>query len=140
MIANIQWLIDHKVIIAMPEGKPPVEELQLASETLQVFMDESDAPLVHILIDESKLEAMTISLKILSDVFSFLKHPRLGWVIMYGSDDRMKKFISSMLTGMTKVRHRRFDTFEDSLDFLMTMDSTLPTMQNPLDSIRYLND
>jgi hypothetical protein len=140
MIANIQWLIDHKVIIAIPEGKPPVEDLQLASDTFQAFMDESDAPLVHILIDESKFEAMTISLKILSDVFGFLKHPRLGWVVMYGSDDQMKKFVSTMLTGMAKTRHRRFDTFEESLDFLMTMDSTLPTIQNPLDSIRYIKN
>lgn len=135
MIADIHWLIENKVILANPQGSPQVDELSLASETLQAFIDESDAPLVHILIDESRLKSMPVSLKILTDAFGFLKHPRLGWFIIYGNDDRMKKFISSMLTGMTKVRHRRFDTLEESLQFLVDVDTTLPTVQEMLKSI-----
>jgi len=135
MIAEIRWLIENKIVLANPEGSPLVDELMLASETLQTFIDESDAPLVHILIDESKLQSMPVSLKVLTDAFGFLKHPRLGWFIIYGNDDRMKKFISSMLTGITKVRHRRFDTIEESLQFLVTVDSTLPNVQVMMESI-----
>jgi hypothetical protein len=135
MYPGIEWLVENKVIIGKPEGNPSPDELQQASDTYQILLDASDALLVHVLVDESKLDTLPVSLKVLVDALDFLKHARLGWFILYGNDDQMKKFVSSTLTGITKVRHRRFATLEESLEFLVTMDATLPTVQEMLDSV-----
>lgn len=134
MFPGIEWLIENKVIIGKPEGDPSPDDLTLASETYRVLIDQSDAPLVHVLVDESKLDTLPVSLKVLVDTLDFLKHPRLGWFILYGNDDQMKKFVSSTLTGITKVRHRRFATLKESLEFLAMVDTTLPSVQEMLDS------
>lgn len=133
MYPGIEWLVENKVIIGKPEGNPAPDELQQASDTYRILLDASDAPLVHVLVDEGKLDTLPVSLKVLVDNLDFLKHPRLGWFILYDNDDQMKKFVSSTLTGITKVRHRRFKTLEDSLEFLVSVDTTLPTVQEMLD-------
>lgn len=135
MFPGIEWLIENKIILGKPEGDPSPEDLKQASETYQKLLDSSDAPLVHVLVDESKLETLPVSISVLAEKLDFLKHPRLGWFILYGNEDAMKNFVSSMLTGINKVRHRRFLTLEDSLEFLVTVDSTLPSADEILESI-----
>ncbi len=135
MFPGIEWLIENKIILGKPEGDPSPEDLKQASETYQKLLDSSDAPLVHVLVDESKLETLPVSISVLAEKLDFLKHPRLGWFILYGNEDAMKNFVSSMLTGINKVRHRRFLTLEDSLEFLVSVDSTLPSVDEILESI-----
>ena len=132
MYPGIEWLIENRVIIGKPEGNPSPEVLELASETYRTLIDQSDAPLVHVLVDESDLDTLPVSLKVLVDTLDFLKHPRLGWFILYGNDDLMKNFVSSTLTGITQVRHRRFSTLEESLRFLAMVDTTLPPVEKML--------
>ncbi len=134
MFPGIEWLIENKIILGKPEGDPSPEDLKQASETYQILLDSSDAPLVHVLVDESKLETLPVSISVLAEKLDFLKHPRLGWFILYGNEDAMKNFVSSMLTGIHKVRHRRFLTLEDSLEFLVSVDSTLPSVEDIIES------
>ena len=133
MFPGIEWLVENKVIIGKPEGDPSPEDLQHASDTYRTLLDSSDSPLIHVLVDESKLDTLPVSLKVLTDTLDFLQHPHLGWFILFGNDDPMKKFVSSTLTGMTQVRHRRFATLEESLEFLAKVDSTLPTAREMLE-------
>lgn len=134
MQLNTDWLVKNKIIHLSIQGDPITDDLKLVSSTINDFINKSDALFVHILIDQSKLGSMPISLNILTKALEFFKHPRLGWFIIYGNDDQIKKFISSMLTSITKARHRRFGTLEESLQFLVLMDTTLPTVQDMLDS------
>jgi len=129
MVADIRWLVPHHIIYGKPTGKPTVDELKQASQEIAKLLDESGKPLVHLLIDESDLDGMPISLSTLTEAFAFMGHDRLGWMIIYGTDERVKKFISSMVTNITRVRHRRFDTRQEALEFLVTMDSSLPTVE-----------
>lgn len=129
MVADIRWLVPQHVIHGKPTGKYTVEELTQASQEIVALLNASDKPLVHLLIDESQLDGMPISLSALTEAFTFLSHDRLGWMIIYGTDERLKKFISSMVTNITRVRHRRFDTREEALEFLVSMDTTLPTVE-----------
>ena len=135
MFPGIEWLIENRIILGKPQGDPSPEDLKQASETYQILLDNSNAPLVHVLVDESKLETLPVSISVLAEKLDFLSHPRLGWFILYGNDDAMKKFVSSMLTGISKVRNRRFANLQDSLEFLVSVDSSLPTVQEILDSV-----
>lgn len=136
MFPGIEWLVENKVIIGKPEGDPSPDDLQKASDTYRTLLDASDAPLVHVLVDESKLDTLPVSMKVLTDNLDFLKHPRLGWFILFGNNDPMKKFVSATLSGMTKIRNRRFATFEESIEFLTKVDSTLPSTEEIMNLIK----
>lgn len=129
MVADIRWLVPQHIIHGKPAGKYTIEDLKLASQEITGLLDASDKPLVHLLIDESELDGMPVSLSALSDAFTFMRHERLGWMIIYGTDDRLKKFISSMMTNIARVRHRRFTTRLEAFEFLALMDSSLPTIE-----------
>ncbi len=129
MIADIRWLIPEHVIHGRPTGRYTVDDLKQGSQEITRLLNASDKPLVHLLIDESKLENMPISLSVLTEAFSFMGHKRLGWMVIYGTDERVKKFISTMVANVTRVRHRRFATYLEALEFLAMMDSTLPSVE-----------
>ena len=132
MEMQMDWLLENKVAKFNVQGDATVEDLRHVSETIEEFINQSDAPLVHILHDERGLGTLPISLKVLTESLGFLKHPRLGWFIIYGNNDRIKKFLSSMVMGMAKIRHRNFETLEEALNFLVTVDSTLPSPEEML--------
>lgn len=131
----IHWLLDSKIILAQPTGDTTPAELKRVSDTFRAFIDKSDAPLVHILIDESQLKSMPISIKLVTDIVDVFRHPRLGWFILYGSDDQVKKFVSTMVTKVSRVRHRRFDTMDDCLNFLTMVDSSLPAIEDIMNQV-----
>ena len=126
------WLVPGKVVYSRVIGKITLEELSNVSEMTIKMFEESDSPLIHLIIDESELDKLPVSIKSFSEASTLLKHPQMGWMIMYGTDDRMAKFMSTIITGIAKVRHRRFRTFEECLAFLKTVDSTLPTVEEML--------
>ena len=136
MFPGIDWLIENKVVLGKPEGDPSPDDLEQASATYRTLFDASSAPLIHVLVDESKLETLPVSMKVLADTLDFLKHPRMGWFILFGNDDPMKNFVSSTVTGVNQVRHRRFATIEESLEFLAMVDSTLPSAKEMLEQFR----
>lgn len=126
---EVSWLVEGQIIHANLKGKITVEEIQENSELAISMFESTDAALVHVLTNEADLDSLPMSLKLVSEATGFLQHPKTGWMIMYGSDDRIPRFMTAMITGMTKVRHRRFDTLEESLEFLMSVDSTLPPLE-----------
>jgi hypothetical protein len=132
MQLQIDWLLENKVVQFNIRGDVTLEDLSQVSEAIEDFINQSDAPLIHVLHDERGMGSIPSSLKVLTESLGFLKHPRLGWFIIYGNNDRIKKFLSSMVMGIAKIRHRNFETLEESLDFLVTVDSTLPSIQNIL--------
>jgi len=130
---QIDWLVKNKVVQFNIQGDVTVEDLSDVSDRIQGLINESDAPLVHVLHDEQGMGTMPISLQVLTDALGFLKNPRLGWFIIYGNDDRIKKFISAMVMSVAKVRHRNFKTREETLNFLVSMDTTLPKVEEMLE-------
>lgn len=129
---EIKWYLQKKIIHADIIGKVSIDDVKLGSQTAIDMFNQSNAPLVHVLANESNLESLPISLNAFSEAATFMRHPQIGWLIMYGTDNRMSKFMSSMLSGIAKVRHRRFETLEQSLEFLTTVDTSLPPIEEML--------
>lgn len=126
---HIRWLITGKVIHADLQGSLSIEELQEGSQIANNMIEESESPLIHILTNESQLESLPVSVKAFNEAVAFTRHSRLGWLIMYGTDNRFAKFMSSIVSGISRVRHRRFVTLEDALKFLAHVDTSLPSVE-----------
>ena len=132
MTVTIQWFLENRVIYMETPGKLLLEEVGETSNTIINMIDNSDAPLVHVVINEIDLESFPKSLKAFNDAVSFLRHPRIGWLIIYPSTNQFAKFMSGMVAGIAKVRFRRLETLDESLAFLTSMDSTLPSSEELL--------
>lgn len=130
---DIRWLVPGRIIDVTITGEISIEDLENESNIILDMFAESDAPLVHVITNEAALESLPTSLQMFSDALDFMRDPRLGWMIMYPSNDSMSKFLSGMVAGISKVRYRRFDTLEESLQFLVTVDTSLPTVEDMLE-------
>ena len=130
---EMQWYVPQKIVHGDIIGDISLEDIQNSSRELQEMFAQSDSPLVHVLSNESQVGSLPISLNMLSEAADFMRHPQMGWMITYGTDNRMAKFMLSMISGIARVRHRRFATLEESLEFLVSVDTTLPTIEQMLD-------
>ena len=132
MKSTTRWLVENKIIITDFVGDVTLDELKSNAMMVAKLLDESTSPLVHLLTNETDLISLPISIKQLSESSPFMEHPRMGWMIMYGNEDRLSKFKAAIVTGITKTRHRRFLTLEESLEFLVSVDKSLPTVEEML--------
>lgn len=134
MSIEINWLVENKLIHAIASGDVSVEGLAYFSSTIVQYLDQSDAPLVHLIISEEQMESFPKSIKAVGEVAKFFRHEQLGWFIIYGNTerDRIAIFVASVVTGMAKIRHRRCETLEESLEFLTTVDTSLPSIEEIL--------
>ncbi len=133
---NLQatWLVKDRIIQVVAIGDITVNDIDRLSESVIGMMSQTDAPAVHIVLDEGKTTSLPKSLAAFSNVAQFLRHDKTGWFFIYGNTDRtsMANFLGSMVVQITKVRHRRFETLKECLDFLIVMDPTLPSVEEIL--------
>jgi len=131
---SIDWLLENKIIQVITEGDLALDDVRTVSNAVIDHINQSPAPLVHVVLSEEKMDSLPKSLKAFSEVVEFLRHDRIGWFLIYGNTSHapIAKFLGTMVIEMAKVRHRRFETLQESLDFLVSMDTTLPTVDEML--------
>jgi len=133
MPVNVCWLLEYKIIQVSVTGDISLDDIRFLSESIVTHFEQSDAPLIHVLVTKEGSGMLPKTLKSVVEATKFLTHNQLGWFIIYGNmkHQTIAVFFSSVITGITKVRHRRYDTLEASLKFLTSIDSNLP----PLDAL-----
>src|SRR5688500_7514486 len=87
MSHEIAWLVPNKVIDLHVIGDISLESLAAFSQDIMQYIESSDAPLVHLLADERDMGGFPSQIKRVLDSAQFLRHPRLGWFVIYGSDN-----------------------------------------------------
>ena len=122
---DISWLVENQVINLVLEGDVTVETITEMSQNVIQYFDSSDKPLVHLLIDDSNVSSSIRHLKSVMEVGKALGHPRFGWLIIYGSHNKTYQFMTYMISQVTRIRHRRFATLNEAIEFLHTVDVSL---------------
>ncbi len=133
-MSSTRWFVENKIIITDFIGDISLDDLKSSGMQVMQLLEQSDSPLVHLITNETDLLSLPSSIKEMSESSPFMKHPQMGWMIMYGSEDRLAKFKAAIVTGIVQTRHRRFLTLQESLEFLVAMDKSLPAveeMMNP---------
>ena len=128
-MSTTRWFVKNKIIITDFIGDISLDDLKESGMKVMELLEQSDSPLVHLLTNETYLLSLPSSIKEISESSPFMQHPQMGWMIMYGSEDRLAKFKAAIVTGIVKTRHRRFLTLSESLDFLVAMDKSLPSIE-----------
>lgn len=129
---DIEWFVHGRIIKANISGDIAIEDLKNGSDIALKMFEESDAPLVHVITNETDVGSLPVSLQLFSEAVEFMRHPRMGWMLMYPTANQLSKFLSGMVAGIAKVRYRRFESIEESLQFLVSVDTTLPSIEEML--------
>lgn len=122
---QISWYVDKRIILAEFTGELTLPEAEEASGKVTIFVEYGEPPLVHLIADATGMEKFPTQLSLLNgDASRHLRNPNLGWTIVISSN-AMTRFVSSILTQVTRVRFRVFASLEEGLAFLAEQDSTL---------------
>ena len=123
-----EWLIEKRLVQVHFIGELSIHDIVEALETSAHFVDAGDPPSVHFLHDWTQLDKFpTNILQIMRSVNVRLAHPdRVGWMVAYGSDNRLMRYVSQTVLQIMRIKFRTFSTREDALAYLCHMDATLP--------------
>lgn len=133
MPIEITWLVEGRVLYDRITGSPALDEFRAGGRRLAELMLRDDELLVHILLDISAMKRMPTQIGGMSEASRpFMVHPNAGWIIAFGSSDRMVNLIGTIVSQIFRSRFRFFRSLEEALRFLQEQDSTLP----PLEALR----
>lgn len=126
---RIDWLVEQHLVYINVHGTTTVEDLRNYDDYALRVLDESPHPLVHTIYDYSQAQIVpplqeTVKMKA-------GKHPNVGWVIFVNMQDIMTRFILSTASQVFRLRFRSFKTLEEALEFIQSVDSTLPNLGSP---------
>ena len=128
MSVGVTWLVEGHLLLLNSWGKVNVNELDTMDIHIGEMLENSQVPLVHGIHDHSNAEQIP-SAKDLMKVKSGT-HPRVGWLIIVGLDDKLMKFFVSATGQVLGLRLRFMKTLEEALTFLQDVDSTLPDLKS----------
>jgi hypothetical protein len=121
----MQWYVEHQVIFVKYWGEVTLDETRRQIEMNFFYNDQSTAPLVHAIIDLSGVTKPLNMAEMAAALKGLKPHPRSGWMITVGEKDPVVRFLSSVARQLFKLRQRAFHTFEEAVEFLKGMDTTI---------------
>ena len=130
---ELSWYLENRVILLASQANNSDENLLDMDQKVIDYLNQSSAPLVHLIMDQRKAPPPSSSraasqIKLASQL-KWPKHPKYGWAIMVGPTNSLQRFVIAVATNFFKVRQRSFDTMDEALDFLNDIDSSLPTLR-----------
>ena len=128
MAYEISWLVENQVIHVAISGDVTIDSLEAMTTEVVRLIDGSNTPCVHLLINDEYVKNIPKQILKLLNTSQSLWHPRRGWLIIYGTDNKLFRFLTQMLSRMINLKHRRFVTREEAFAFLQSVDATLPSL------------
>lgn len=129
---NISWLVEKRVIFVDIGVRLTMTDLIELNEGIIEFLDMSDAPKVHIVFRATELVDFPVTFSSLSQVFTLVKHSKLGWSVTI-NNNRVLKLIATMINNTVNRRTIKYvDTYEEVKELLQTVDPSLPDLPDSL--------
>ncbi|MCU0513196.1 MAG: hypothetical protein MUE40_11560 [Anaerolineae bacterium] len=126
MSFTVEWYIPGRIIKVEVAGDMTLSTVATISQQLATLLDAGTAPLVHILIDVSRMAAYPSHLKEMQRASEpHLKHSRCGWILMYGVTSPLVTFVTNTIMQLAQVRTRTVSSEAAALAFLRDHDDSL---------------
>jgi hypothetical protein len=128
MSIQISWLVENRIIYWLHTGDGTISNTKEADIEVIKLLEASSAPLVHIILDLQELKEMPSLADSIRAKYDFPKHPKNDWNIFVGMKDPLQKMIVSFMGNVFKMHSRLLENNIEALDFLQSIDSTLPDL------------
>jgi hypothetical protein len=129
MAYEVSWYIEGRVIFSRFSGDVTIDDLDQVNKLVIEFLDSSASNAVHHLSDATGIDSHPNNAFALQNSQSYLKHSRLGWVVVYGVKNKTLNFLSALVTQVLKVRVRMLASHDEAVTFLQQVDKTLPELK-----------
>ena len=124
MPIHVDWYIPKRVIFIQLDGDITINNIHITNQQLQDKLNVCE-PLVHMLIDQSRIGRFPINLKEIRALLTVMRYEHFGHLIMYGKVSSLGEFVSGMVARMGGLKLHTFKTEENALEFLMQQDESL---------------
>lgn len=130
MAVHQSWLIENQIVLVRFWDDLTIEMIAEAFKTSGDFLRSAPGGKIHFLHDWTDLRSYPTNIKQLNSGNQANLTPELaqhlGWMVAYGKDDQMLRYLSSVLLQIVGIPFRLFPTRKDCLRYLCHMDQTLP--------------
>lgn len=122
------WLIANKVVYVKFWGDVSVEEIGEAFAKSNTLSLASENTPVHFLHSWGDVKTFPRKLHELRRLTTTVKGDsrRIGWVVAYGTENRLMRFLGDVFFQMFRVRFRMFLYEQEAIAFLRYIDPILP--------------
>ena len=124
MPSRTGWIVDNMVVYAQTKGHIDNEAFLQADKRLYQYIEESDQELVHFIFDYTEVTRLP-QITVQSQA-TIAKHPRFGWAVVFGSENRLLRFLTSVSAQLFQLRFRMVDTFTEAEAHLRHVYPNLP--------------
>jgi hypothetical protein len=124
---EVSWYIKGRVMQTRIYGNVTMDELYAIDKELTALL-ESSSTVVHSLGDMTGLETHPNSVLELQNSQTYLKHPRMGWLVIYGYESKILNLISTLMKQVFRVRLCVLKSQTEAVAFLREKDTTLPDL------------
>ena len=125
MSYTVSWYIPDEILYLHYSGAITAEELRKSLMEMQSFIESSPRALVHSIHDAgdvSEFPSMKNSIEVIRDAST---HPRTGWSLSIREKSTLMKLGSTIGASLFKARFRAFDTLEQAITHLKSVDENL---------------
>jgi hypothetical protein len=126
MPVEVRWYVENRVVLAAGHGVVTRAENDESDRQVLAMLGTGSPP-VHVLMDVSLVEDFPqYTMNERMSVFqNMAQHPNLGWAALCGTVNPVVRFMSAVVTRLTGVRFRLFETFDEGLNFLKEQDKSV---------------
>lgn len=119
------WLVENRVTLNRMWGDVTLEDLRgSAAQTLARL--ENSRGIVHEIIDLTQVKTVASQMTEISRFTTpVINHPNMGWIVVYGMQNKLLRFVASMVGQITRAHTRLVDKRADALKTLMHLDPSL---------------
>lgn len=122
MALETSWFIPEKIILLRATGDLSTDDIIQSTEEGVALIESCSTPNVHVLFDTEELVSFTRDVFALSNaVQKLMGHPRYGWFVMFGRNDPIVRFITSIVTQVFKRHFKICMDRQEAVDFLQAL-------------------
>jgi len=123
---TVEETVPGQVMLAEIYGEVTWEDFENSCNEQMRLMENSDHDLMHIIAKMDRAESHPTSLGRLNSIFKpLMTHPKYGWLVVIGMNNRLTIFLTTTLAKIFKIRYHTEDSVEDAIAFLKRVDATL---------------
>jgi hypothetical protein len=126
MAYSVDWLIKDRLIFVSISGDITLEDVAALNESITALLDAGQAP-IHMLADIKDMGKFPFDLISMQRTSTYLKHPKLGLVMMYGAS-RIASSFAQMITQIAGIKLRVVQSYTDALKHLMEEDAEIKAL------------
>jgi hypothetical protein len=128
---ELSWLLEGRILYAMIENTITEVDDTAFDNAVQQFLDRNTGLPVHIITDYTELETIQTEITPLhgeTQDHLLSKHPALGIRVCVSSDhNALLRYLTPLKSFALKLCAHTEPTVESALEYLYTIDPTLPT-------------